>query len=221
MTRDEAARTPDDGVAGAAAPQPPVTPPADERPRPRYGEYAPEGWTWQPPADPHAGSSTQPSDAAGTTSQAAAGHGATAGAPTPAYPQAGAVARPTDRAWTIALLVFGAIGAVYNIMQIVAAPSLVLESLKLPADILGTTPPTEYTPGPEVPIAVTVGVIAQIVLWIGALLWSRARMRASASSWWIPLLAGVAAFIAVMIVISVVLTSDPAIVEFMQTPPSV
>lgn len=214
MTRDEAALTPDDAVPGAAAPQPPgpAVPPADERPRPRYGEYAPEGWTWQPPADPYSGATAQ-ADSAGA-----------ANAPAPAYAQpgagAGTAARPADRAWTVALLVFGAMGAVYNMLSIIGLPSSVIESLTLSASMLGTTPPTEFTPGAAVPAAVAVGVIAQLALWVGALLWSRARMRAGASSWWIPLLAGVAAFIVVMIVASVVLTSDPAIVEFLQTPPT-
>lgn len=217
MTRDEAAPTPDDGATGAAAPQPPAAPPADERPRPRYGEYAPEGWTWQPPADPYSGGATAEPAAA---RPAATAPGAPLGAPAPAYRQPGAAARPADRAWTVALLVFGAMGAVYNTLSIIAMPSNILESLTLSASMFGTTPPTEFTPGPAVPVAIAVGVIAQFALWVGALLWSRARMRAARSSWWIPLLAGVAAFLVVMIVTYVVAFSDPALVEFLLTPPT-
>ncbi|MFD5866524.1 DUF6264 family protein [Agromyces sp. NPDC127015] len=216
MTPDEAARTPDDAVAGAAAPQPPVTPSADERPRPRYGEYAPEGWTWQPPADPHSAGTNHAPDAAGP----AAGSARSAGAPVPAYARPGAVARPTDRAWTVALLVFGAMGAVYNVLSLVSLPSSMLQSLQLTASMLGTTPPTEFNAGPVTPIAIAVGVIAQLALWFGALVWSRARMRAGTSSWWIPLLAGVVAFIVVMIVTYVVAFSDPAFAEFFLTIPT-
>ncbi|MFF2271167.1 DUF6264 family protein [Agromyces sp. NPDC058136] len=227
MTRDEAARpldgnSADDATPATAAPQPPAgpaAPPADERPRPRYGEYAPEGWTWQPPVDPNAASTPDAGAQAGAASAGAYGAGVAGPlAPNSALP--GTTTRPADRAWTVALLVFGAMGAVYNVLSIIGLPSSVIESLKLSASMLGTTPPTEFTPGPAVPVAVAVGVIAQLALWVGALLWSRARMRAGASSWWIPLLAGVAAFIVVMIVASVVLTSDPAIVEFLQTPPT-
>ncbi|MFE6967381.1 DUF6264 family protein [Agromyces sp. NPDC057679] len=218
MTRDEAARTPDDAVAGAAAPQPPATPPADERPRPRYGEYAPEGWTWQPPADPHAAGATHAADAAGP----GAGPAPAAGGPGPAYarPDTGAVARPTDRAWTVALLVFGAMGAVYNVLSLVSLPSSMLQSLELTASMFGTTPPTEFNPGPVVPVAIAIGVIAQLALWFVALRWSRARMQAGSSSWWIPLLAGVVAFIVVMIVTYVVAFSDPAFAEFFLTIPT-
>ncbi|MFF2387429.1 DUF6264 family protein [Agromyces sp. NPDC058104] len=219
MTRDEAAQTPDDGATNAAASQPPAAPPADERPRPRYGEYAPEGWTWQPPADPYSGGTTPEPAAAGPA--AGSVHGAPLGAPVPTYPQQpGAVARPTDRAWTVALLVFGAMGAVYNTLSIIAMPSNILESLTLSASMFGTTPPDEFAPGPAVPVAIAVGVIAQFALWVGALMWSRARMRAGASSWWIPLLAGVAAFLVVMVVTYVVAFSDPALVEFFLTPPT-
>jgi len=227
MTNDEAARTPDDARRDPAAPQPPVQPQAptpDERPRPRYGEYAPEGWTWTPPAnDPYSGASSVEPDAA---TEAAASQHAVAnpwgGTPAGAHGRADGAAptRSADRAWTVALLVFGAMGAVYNAIQLIGLPANVLRSLELTATMLGSTPPTEFTPGPAVPGAIAVGVIAQFALWAGALLWSRARMRAGASSWWIPLLAGVAAAIVVMIVTYLVIFSDPAIVEFFLTPPT-
>lgn len=220
MTHDEAARSHDGGRTddgpGAGAPQPPAAPPADERPRPRYGEYAPEGWTWQPPADPHSVSPTPAPESAGP----AAPVGAPFGAPLAGPMQPGATARPTDRAWTVALLVFGAMGAVYNVLSLVAIPSSMLQSLQMTASMFGTTPPDEFVPGPAVPVAIAVGVIAQLALWVGALVWSRARMRVGRSSWWIPLLAGVAAFVVVMIVTYVVAFSDPALVEFFLTPPA-
>lgn len=220
MTHDEAARSTHggraDGKPGAAAPQPPAAPPADERPRPRYGEYAPEGWTWTPPADPYSGDSAQASDAGAAAAAGSATAGGPGGGANPSSPQSGTGARPADRSWTIALLVFGVMGAVYNMLTVVAMPSSVLESMKISAAMLGTAAPTEFTPGPAVPVAVAIGVIAQLVLWVGALLWSRARMRAGASSWWIPLVAGVVAFVVVMVVGLVVLFSDPALVEFMQ-----
>lgn len=233
MTHDEAARPHDGGNDGARhdarAAQPPAQPAAptpDERPRPRYGEYAPEGWTWTPPAnDPYAGTSSIEPDAA-TEAAASGGPARPGGANEWAGMSAagrvdGAVqARPTDRAWTLALLVFGAMGAVYNMVSLIALPSGLAESLQLTASMFGTAPPSEFTPGPAVPVVIGVGVVAQLALWWGALRWSRARMRAGASSWWIPLIAGVAAFFVVMVVTYLVAFSDPAIVEFMLTPPA-
>jgi hypothetical protein len=179
--------------------------PRDERPRPQYGEYAPEGWTWKPPAGEHtsdpAPQMATPPPAAASSQTGGAGH----------------TARRIDRTWTVALLVLGAIGAVYNSISLIVMPSSALESVRISAEMLGTTPPSSFTPGPGVPALIAVGVAAQLALWVGALLWSRARMRAGLSSWWIPLVAGVIAFIVVMVVGVFVLTSDPTLFEFLRS----
>lgn len=41
-------------MSDTAASTPAGTPPVDHRPRPQYGELAPEGWVWKPPADAQA-----------------------------------------------------------------------------------------------------------------------------------------------------------------------
>ena len=81
MPQHEAAGTPDEPAAGSTPGGTPPPPPAprDERPRPQYGEYAPEGWTWQPPADAHAADPAPP--------QPHAGHAAAAGSPAPRRPR--------------------------------------------------------------------------------------------------------------------------------------
>ncbi|GAA1948018.1 DUF6264 family protein [Agromyces allii] len=208
MTHDEAART-----TGAAGQDSPTTPPIDERPRPRYGEYAPEGWTWQPPVDPKAVPDAA-ADAATTGPSAAS---APAPLAAPVAGQATAAAPPRDRLWTIALLVFGVFGLFYNIMALVQLPATALESAKLSSQMLGIDGPTSFTPGPAVPSIIATGVVLQIVLWLGALLWSRARLRARRLSWWIPLVAGVAAFFVVTIVGMLVFASDPDFLASLST----
>ncbi|GAA1834498.1 DUF6264 family protein [Agromyces salentinus] len=205
MTHDEAARP--TGAAGQDSPPP--TPPIDERPRPRYGEYAPEGWTWQPPVAPDAVPDAAADDAGTRT---AAGGAPDAAAPyttgstvSPVAP----VARPTDRLWTIALLVFGAFGVFYNVLTLVQLPATALESAKLSSSMLGVEGPSSFTPGPAVPTLIAIGVALQVALWIGALLWARARLRAGRLAWWIPILAGVVAFLVVSIVGLLVFASDP------------
>lgn len=207
MTKDEAARTPDDAHGGTTPP----APTADERPRPRYGEYAPEGWDWQPPADDRNAPAPAP------VPQAAAGPGTTNPAPYGSAAPAAPGVRSGDRAWTIALLVLGAVGAIYNSVAMISMPGTALQSAQVSAEMLGTTPPTSFTPGPGVTAVIAIGVAAQIALWIGALLWSRARLRVGARSWWIPLVAGVVAFVVVMIVGLFVLTSDPALFEIVRS----
>jgi len=213
MTNDEVART--TGAAGQDSPAP--TPPRDERPRPQYGEYAPEGWTWQPPVDPKSvpdaaaeAEATGPSAASAAAPVAAPGAGGAAGQPT-------ARAVPKDRLWTIALLVFGVFGAIYNILGIVQLPATALESAKLSSAMLGIDGPTSFTPGPAVPAILATGVVLQILLWIGALLWSRARLRAGRLSWWIPLVAGVVALVVVTIIGMLVFASDPDFLASLST----
>jgi hypothetical protein len=60
-------------MSDTAASTPAGTPPVDRRPRPQYGELAPEGWVWTPPADANApvDGTTAPPAAAGGTANAA------------------------------------------------------------------------------------------------------------------------------------------------------
>ncbi|MRG60927.1 hypothetical protein GE115_13785 [Agromyces sp. CFH 90414] len=200
MSRDEAARSGAEGAEGSA--------PKDERPRPRYGEYAPEGWTWQPPAESTADPAPDASPAT-PSGGAQRGPGGAPGAPVAFGTGAPAAAHPVDRGWTLALLVFGAIGAVYNSLTILAMPDTALESAQLSAQMLGTEPPTAFEPGPGVPALIAVGIALQLALWVGALMWSRSRLRAGRITWWVPVVAGVAAFIVVIVVGMLVFASDP------------
>ncbi|KQM83021.1 DUF6264 family protein [Agromyces sp. Leaf222] len=209
MTKDEAART--TGAAGQDSPAP--TPPRDERPRPQYGEYAPEGWTWQPPVDPKA----VPDAAADAEATGPSAASAVAPATAAEVGQPTARAVPKDRLWTIALLVFGVFGAIYNILAILQLPATALESAKLSSSMLGIDGPTSFTPGPAVPTILATGVVLQILLWIGALVWSRARLRAGRLSWWIPVVAGVVALIVVTIIGMLVFASDPDFLASLST----
>ncbi|MBT2498842.1 hypothetical protein J7E25_07015 [Agromyces sp. ISL-38] len=202
MSQHGAARSSDESDGGGAARgDAPPAPPRDERPRPQYGEYAPEGWSWQPPADQR---TSDPAPQMAT--------------PPPPVAASARPDRPADRIVTILLLVLGAFGAAYNSFSVIAMPSSALESARMSAAMFGSDAvPTTFTPGPAVPAAIAIGVAAQLVLWVCALLWSRARLRAGALSWWIPLVAGVVAFVVVMIVALIVFTSDPALLEFLRS----
>ena len=213
MSQHEAARTPDESGGAAPTHGAAATPPAavsrrDERPRPQYGEYAPEGWTWTPPVDERA--------AAAHAEQNAAAAAAVPPATPAAAPRSGTgtgSAHPIDRMWTITLLVFGVFGALYNSLALFQRPATALESAKLSASMLGIDGPADFTPGPAVPVYIFVGIALQLLLWVGALLWSRARMRTGRLAWWVPLLAGVAAFIVVVVVGMLVFASDPAFLQ--------
>ncbi|MFD4422722.1 DUF6264 family protein [Agromyces sp. NPDC058484] len=205
MSQQHAAGTPDESPDRPTTDGVPAVPaaPRDERPRPRYGEYAPEGWTWRPPADEPVTNAAPAPESAPAMSPAGA-----AGAPA-------AAAHPTDRAWTVALLVLGAFGAVYNALTLILLPQSVLESARLSASVLGTEAPTSFTAGPAVPAVIVIGVVLQATLWVGAMLWSRARIRAGRLAWWVPVVAGIAAFTVVLVASMIVFASDPAFFQFL------
>lgn len=214
MSHDEAARsTGDTGVddrgARAAEPAPgaahPITSRRDERPRPQYGEYAPEGWTWQPPADPHAHVEPAPE----------AQQAAPTAAPQPvAATSAGARRdRPIDRLATIMLLLIGVLGMWGAIGTLQSLPDQLPMAIRQASDMLGTDVANfEYVPGPEVPGILLAGSIAQIVLWVISAWWAITRLRARRLAFWVPLSAGVVSFVLLYATMFVVVLNDPALV---------
>ena len=203
MPEQHAAGNPDD-PAERPAPGVPAASPAsrDERPRPQYGEYAPEGWTWQPPA----GETT--SDPAPQLPTPPAPRSARA----PSAPSVDGKRpdRPADRAVTILLLVVGVLGVWLAIGVLQAMP----ESIQLLHTQEGIEP---YTPGPEIPGLILTGSIVQIVIWVIAAVGSIALMRARRPSFWLPLAAGVIAAIALFVFTAIALSGDPALIEQLTT----
>jgi len=194
MTNDEAAR-PDAPEPGSP------TPPADERPRPRYGEYAPPGWSWQPP---EAAESSAPAEPA---------------RPEPApLPQrqpasADASAPPTrrapgwDRILTIGLLAFGAFGAWNSAASLQEIP----RQMQLSYDLMGVG---TFTPPEWLPTVVLVGTIVQLALYAVVLGLSVLRLRAGRLAFWIPLAGGAASFAVTLVLLSIVMLNDPTYVDF-------
>ena len=204
MPEQHAAGTPDEPAdrptTGGSAASPA---PRDERPRPQYGEYAPEGWTWQPPP--------------GETTSDPAPQMATPPAPRPARAVAAASVdrgarpdRPADRAVTILLLVIGVLGVWLAVSVLQAMP----QSIQLLHTQEGIEP---YTPGPEIPGLILTGSIVQIVIWVIAAVGSIALMRARRPSFWLPLAAGLIAAIALFVFTAIALSGDPALIEQLTT----
>jgi len=213
MTQPHAAGSPEEPARRAGAEGAPAAPPAaprDERPRPQFGEYAPEGWTWQPPAGEHT-SDPAPQIAA-----------------PPAAPSAAAVAaasardarpdRPVDRIVTIVLLVIGVFGAWSAIGTLQSLPTLLPDALRQTSEMLGNGGPAfDYTPGPEVPALILSGQIIQVVIWALTAWWSIARLRARRLAFWVPLVGGALSFIALYAIMFAVIVSDPVLVERLST----
>ncbi|MEI5583185.1 MULTISPECIES: DUF6264 family protein [unclassified Agromyces] len=210
MSQDEAARNEAQGppADGGAPP-----PPRDERPRPRYGEYAPEGWSWQPPAEPRA----DPAPAAPAPSYGANAPGTAPQAAPPPAPAGGV--RRGDAIATIILLVVGLFGAAYNALLLTMLPSVATETFRQTAEVLGTElPARDFVAGPQVPTLILVGTIVQLALWVIALAWSVRRLRARRLAFWVPLVMGAVAFVVLYALMAQILLSDPEYARVLMGP---
>jgi len=209
MSQHHAQGTPEESARRAAADGVPAATPAaprNERPRPQFGEYAPEGWTWKPPPGEH---TSDPAPQMTTP-------------PAPKSPGAFAAAsarddrpdRPADRIVTILLLIIGVLGAWSAIGSLQSLPTLLPEALRQTSEMLGNGgAPFDYTPGPEVPGLILAGQIIQVVLWVLTAWWSIVRMRARRLAFWVPLVGGALSFIALYAIMFAIILNDPALVE--------
>ncbi|WP_173924491.1 DUF6264 family protein [Agromyces sp. Marseille-P2726] len=204
MSQQHAGGTPDQPAAlsareGASPAVPPA--PRDERPRPQYGEYAPEGWTWEPPQDDRYAPATTPERASVAPPAAAAS--------VTDRPD-----RAADRIITVLLLVIGIFGAWTAVGTIQAIPDQLPQAIRQAGELLGTpAAAVDYTPGPEVPGILLAGSIAQVVLWLLTAWWSVARLRARKLAFWVPLVGGFVSFVLLYAVMFVVIAMDPELVS--------
>lgn len=198
-------------------------PQPDERPRPQYGELAPPGWTWKPPADADRLDTSRTSPAAsGAEPTAPAEHqgppphgshlppGAHPG-PHPGPHPGGVLQQPRassrwDLPLTVLLLVFGFFGLTYSIGILQAFPAYL--QLLHSSQGLG-----DYTPEPVVGTIVTIGTVTMAGLWAvstGLSVWLLVRKRVA---FYVPLLTGVIAFIALIVFASLMVSTDPALLD--------
>ena len=185
----------------------------DDRPRPRYGELAPPGWVWHPPADAdRLDTSRRVDDDTETQEQPAPA--APYGAHTPPeggyYSQNARPERPAPT-WnltlTVLLTVFGFFGMSYSIATLQAIPA----SMQL---LHSTNGLGDYTPAPVVGTLVLAGSITMAAVWavsagIGAWLLVKRRL-----AFWVPLVAGIVAMVALLIFAGAVLATDPVLLGF-------
>ncbi|MEV8212338.1 DUF6264 family protein [Leifsonia sp. NPDC077715] len=190
----------------------------DDRPRPQFGELAPPGWVWHPPADADRLDTSRPlereDDAVTPPAPAGAPYpGARPPYPGAPYPSAGERARAGQPAptWnltlTILLAVFGFFGMLYSIATLQAIPA----SMQL---LHSTNGLGDYTPAPVVGTLVLIGSILMGVIWaasagLAALLLVRRRL-----AFWVPLVAGIVAMVVLLIFAGAVLATDPVLLGF-------
>ncbi|WP_434318003.1 DUF6264 family protein [Leifsonia sp. P73] len=202
----------------------------DERPRPKYGELAPPGWVWKPPQDADRLDTTHHSPAASEVEQPPAAppqpgpfdrpgpydrHGGAPhdggqpgyGHPYPSSPQLRADAPRWNVTTTIVLLVVGFFGMSYSIGALQGLPSamqLMHSSLSL----------GKYVQDPSVGPLITAGTIAMAGIWavsLGLSVWLLVQKRLA---FYVPLIAGIVAFITLFVILGLIFSTDPALLDY-------
>ena len=179
-----------------------ATPPADYRPRPRYGELAPEGWTWSPPQDASAPVASVASES-GPVSAAPVVQGS-ADMPVPAPPG-------WDRPVTLGLLILGLLATFVTIAVLDALPQAV--QMLYTQEGLG-----DYSPAPIVATLITAGSISQAVVWLVTAAASILLLVRSRRAFYVPLIGGVVAFVLIFVFMTIIVGSDSTLIDFYSRP---
>ena len=194
------------------------TPAQDPRPRPQYGELAPEGWTWTPPQEPAAPAApaAQGSAAPNQAQQnqppatpSAPQHYAAQqyGAPFTPVQQSKPAAPLWDRPVTLALMVFGLFGTFFTVAVLTAIPDAM--QMLYTQEGLGS-----YEPAASVAGLTTAGIITQVVLWIAMAAVSVLVLVRRRRAFYIPLIGGVLSVLAIFVFLAIILTTDPTLLDY-------
>jgi hypothetical protein len=196
---------------------------SEPRPRPQFGEYATPEEQRASIAEPI---DAQRAEELGVAPVVPADHGpaqptlreqtrhTTDAAPvtTPAPSAGQATRRPVtgDRLATSILLGLGLVSFIVMMPGLLDLPGLIRPAL-VQMGVSGYS-----SDG----LASAMGVLAlglQIALWVGAIILSGRSLRAGRLTFWIPLVAGVAANIVVVICIAIAMGADPAFMEYVRS----
>jgi hypothetical protein len=195
---------------GQAQTPPAVTPPMDHRPRPRYGELAPEGWSWTPPQESQAPAASAP---VSTNAAVPLGSQRNPAAASAAPLEAPAV-RPApawDRPVTISLLFLGLIGTFFAVSILGSVP----ESLQL---LYTQAELGDYTAAAFVAPLLLAGSILQGVIWVASSVAAVLLLMRGRRAFYVPLIGGIVAFVVLVATVAAVLTGDTALLEYFSRP---
>ncbi|MCS5715282.1 DUF6264 family protein [Herbiconiux sp. CPCC 205716] len=204
----------------------------DERPKPKYGELAPEGWVWQPPkeatpdpvpeaapvpapvARPSGGPSVDPRWPAPDARSARSTTGAPEGDPAPGTEPAPKRGLAVDVNITIVLLVLGTLSVGSSV-----ATLLDLNSYMTTAGAtfgLGGYPANEVTR-----ITGVTGAVLHVLLIAGTVWLSIRRIKRQKLAFWVPLTAAVVSFVITCVCVGIAFSQAPELLDSLTTPPAV
>jgi hypothetical protein len=174
----------------------------DRRPRPKYGELAPEGWTWTPPVQ-----ETTDHEPATTPADPVLDHPEPdpAGSSTPAPTLTAAQARPLrlgDVVLTITLILFGVVVTATGLPQLFALRQTI--NLFYDQQQLGS-----YGGGNAADIAGATAAILHVVILLTVIGVSVRLIGKRRIAFYVPVIGGALALLAVMVCMVVALMADP------------
>ncbi|PJJ62225.1 DUF6264 family protein [Compostimonas suwonensis] len=216
----------DSGQPGAEPPtQQPAEQPSDNRPRPRFGEYAPPGYVSPvtPPEPPPAPGPAVPPAPAAPSGQAPgpiAPGGNLPGYPPPGYSAGPPMGYPTQppaaqkpRTWdlilTIILLVFGLFGAFFGSVSALSSPTTL-------AQFYSQEGLPDYVTPSNAGALITTIVVTHVVLYLIAVAGSILLLRRRRIAFWLPLVIGIVAAIIFWSVFATLVLADPAFADYVQ-----
>jgi len=116
-----------------------------------------------------------------------------------------------DRPLTLALLILGLLGATFAASVLIALPDAV--QLLYTQQNLGT-----YVPAASVAPLLVLGMVLQGLIWLvtaGVSVWLLVRGR---RAFYLPLVGAAVSLVALFVVMSLAITSDPTLLEFYSRP---
>lgn len=199
----------------------------DERPKPKYGELAPEGWVWQPPkeATPDPAPEASPAPVARPSDARLDPRGQTpdarAAASGPSDPQAPGSAPAPARTRNLAIDVN--ITIVLLVLGVLSVGSSVATLLDLNGYMTtaGAAFGLDAYPANEVTrIAGVTGAVLHVLLLAGVVWWSIRRIRAQKMAFWVPLTGAVVSFVLTCICVGIAFAQAPELLDALTTFPT-
>ncbi|SDZ35866.1 DUF6264 family protein [Herbiconiux ginsengi] len=180
----------------------------DERPKPKYGELAPEGWVWKPPQEavPDADESASPTSATAPSAPATAARAAGG----PAAPGTPAAPRPIatgDLIVTSVLLVIGLITTINSISSLLELPTIIQQVLDIQK--LDVT----YTATTAASLLGTIGAVVLALIYAAAVWLSVKALRARRRAYFIPIACAILSFMALFFVLMLAFFADGALIN--------
>ena len=189
----------------------------DPRPRPRYGEYAPEGWVSPvPPAEaaPPAGQGEvppvgqQPAPWSQHPQQGQGEGGAQPYPGPPAAPAALSTGRRVDRVATFVLLGLAGYNVISNLLLVSGFSRTLLSAFSAQG-----YPVDDFSGQAALQQAGAAIAIVSLVVFVPMLVLTLRRLRAGKLTFWVPLVAGAVVTIVQMVLVLSVFLGDAAFVQ--------